>query len=379
MPLGNVLRAPRRTALTALGIGAAIATLVVVLGMLDSFSATMHRNRAELLGAHPDRVSASFRGFVAVGGPELTSLAGAHSVGAVEPVLRLGGTLATPGHRSIEVVLEAIDLHSDLWAPSVAQGRIGSDRGGLVLAAKAAQDLGVSVGDTVVLEHPARQGDGFAVVKTPMPVTAIHPGPFRFAAYVDRSQLGALGMPPVANAAYVLPAAGATPDDVERELFGLAAVASAQPVGVSTQVAEDSLKDFTGVFQVLEGFVLVLILLIAYNATSINADERARERATLFAFGMPVRRVLGLETAEGLLIGLLGTAAGVGAGLLLNRWILTSTTNRTMPELGFDIVVSAGTVLTAVVLGVIAVGLAPLLTTRRLRRMDIPGALRVVE
>jgi putative ABC transport system permease protein len=41
--------------------------------------------------------------------------------------------------------------------------------------------------------------------------------------------------------------------------------------------------------------------------------------------------------------------------------------------------VSAGTVLTAVVLGVVAVALAPLLTVRRLRRMDIPGTLRVVE
>lgn len=39
----------------------------------------------------------------------------------------------------------------------------------------------------------------------------------------------------------------------------------------------------------------------------------------------------------------------------------------------------ARTVLTAVALGVIAVGVAGLLTTRRLRWMDIPGTLRVVE
>ena len=61
-------------------------------------------------------------------------------------------------------------------------------------------------------------------------------------------------------------------------------------------------------------FILVFALLIAYNATSINADERARERATLFAFGMRPRRALSLEMAEGVLIGLLATAVGVGAG-----------------------------------------------------------------
>ena len=379
MPLGNVLRAPRRTLLTAFGIGAAVAALVVVLGLLDSFTVTMDRNKAELLGKHPDRVTATLDGIVREGGPELTSVAAAHTVGAVEPVLRFAGTLSTPGHENIDVALEAIDLDSRVWAPTFERGGLGKNRAGLVLSRKAAKDLGVTVGDTVTLQHPARQGAGFAVVRTPMPVTAIHPSPFRFIAYVDRTQLDAFGMSGAANAAYLLPAAGATPDDVQRELFSLPGVASVQPVAVSTRVVEDSLKEFTGIFQVLELFILVLAMLIAYNATSINADERARERATLFAFGMPRRRVLSLETAEGLLIGLLGTALGIGAGLLLNRWIIASTIERTMPDMSMDVVVSASTVLTALALSVIAVGVAPLLTSRRLRRMDIPGTLRVVE
>ncbi len=379
MPLGNVLRAPRRTILTALGIGAAITTLVVVLGMLDSFSVTMDRNKAEVLGAHPDRVSVTLDRFVLEGGPELATVAAADSVGTVDPVLRLGATLSTPDHESFPVALDAVDLTSDVWTPTFEQGGLGDDRAGLVLARKAADDLGVTVGDTVTVEHPARQGDGYAVVQTPMRVAAIHPSPFRFNAYIDRTQLDAFGLAGVANAAYVLPAAGATPDDVQRELFGLPGVASVQPVAVSTRIVEDSLKDFTGIFQVLELFILVLAVLIAYNATSINADERARERATLFAFGMSWRRVLGLEMAEGLLIGLLATAVGVTIGLFLNRWIISSTWSTTMPDVGLDIVVSASTVLTAVALGVVAVAVAPLLTIRRLRRMDIPGTLRVVE
>ena len=46
---------------------------------------------------------------------------------------------------------------------------------------------------------------------------------------------------------------------------------------------------------------------------------------------------------------------------------------------GLDVAISTGTLATAFVLGVIAVAAAPLLTIRRLRRMDIPGTLRVVE
>jgi putative ABC transport system permease protein len=379
MPLGNVLRAPRRTVLTALGIGAAISTLVVVLGALDSFRATIDRNADELLGEHPDRVMATFNGFVVEGGPELAAVAAADSVGVVEPVLQIGGTLSTPEYADLEVVLAAIDFDSDVWAPTFSEGGLGADRGGLMLAQKAADDLGVGVGDTVTVEHPARQDGGFTVVQTPMTVAGIHPSPFRFNVYLDRTQLTGLGVGGAANAAYLLPAAGATPDDVEQELFGMSGVASVQPVAVSNEVVEDSFKDFTEIFQVLEVFIFVLALLIAYNATSINADERARERATLFAFGMPLRRVLGLETVEGLFIGLIGTAVGVGAGLLLNRSVIASMWESTMPDIGMGVGVSVATLLTAVAFGVAAVVVAPLLTARRLRRMDIPGTLRVVE
>lgn len=379
MPLGNVLRTPRRTVLTALGIGAAIATLVATFGMLDSFSAAMDRNEAELLGDHPDRVAVSLDGFVLDGGPELAAVERASTVGRVEPVLRVGGTLSAPDVDDVEVYLEVRDLDSELWAPTFERGSLPEDRSGIVLARKAAEDLGVDVGDQVTLEHPARVGDGFQLVRTPLPVAGIHPSPFRFDAYLDRSQLDAFGVAGVANALDVLPTTGLTPDDVERQLFELPGVASVQPVAVTATIVEDSIEDFTAVFQVLQLFILFLAVLIAYNATSINAEERARERATLFAFGLRLRRVLGLETAEGVIIGVLGTLAGVAAGSLVVRWIVASIWGRTMPEMGLDVVVATDTILTAAVLGVLAVSIAPLLTVRRLRRMDIPGTLRVVE
>jgi len=380
MPVGNVLRTPRRTALTALGIGAAIATLVAVLGMLDSFVDTMDRNEAELLHDHPDRVVVALDGFVATDGPEVTGIAGASTVGAVEPVVRTGATVSAPGaEEELEVVVEVIDFDSDVWAPTIADGAAPRGGPGLVLAQKAADDLGVGPGDTVTVEHPALGAGGVTLVRTRMTIAATHPNPFRFYAYLDASQLPLFGAGGMANELYVLPAAGATPDDVERQLFELAGVASVQPVAAGARIVEDSLEDFTAVFRVLEGFILLLALLIAYNATSINADERAKERATLFAFGMPVRRIIVLETVEGILIGLLGTAVGLGVGALVVRWLIVQVSSTTMPDLGLDVVVGGATVLTAVLLGIVAVGLAPLLTIRRLRRMDIPGTLRIVE
>lgn len=380
MPLGNVLRTPRRTLLTALGIGAAIATLVAILGMLDSFVGTMERNDREMLQDHPDRVLVGLDRFVADDGPELAAIGGASSVGEVAPVLRVGGRLSAEGaDQELDVLVEAIDLEGHVWAPTASDGTIDADGGGLVIAEKAAHDLGVGPGDTVTLEHPARQGASFAIVRTPMTVAAIHPSPFRSSVYVDRSQLDAFGATGFANGLYVLPAAGHSPDDVKRELFELYSVSSVQPVATVTKIVKDSLADFTAVFQVLEVFILLLVLLIAYNATSINADERARERATLFAFGLPLRRVIGLETAEGLLLGIVGTAVGLGGGLLVLQWVATSLMEATMPDMTMDVVITAGTVATVVLVGILAVAAAPLLTIRRLRRMDISGTLRVIE
>lgn len=380
MPLGNVLRTPRRTVLTALGIGAAITTLVTTLGMLDSFAATMDRNKTELLGAHPDRVSVSLSGTFSEDGPEIAGVEAADSVGRVEPLLRFGGTLTTRDATAIDVVIEATDLESDLWAPSIESGRLPDDGSGIVIARKAADDLGVEVGEQVVLRHPAVDEAGrFSVVDTRLPVVAIHPSPFRFNAYIDRRGVGAFGMAGMANVLQVLPAEGRTPDDVERDLFGTPGVSSVQPVAVTSRLVEDSLEDFTGMFQVLQAFILFLAVLIAYNATSINADERSRERATLFAFGLPPRRIIWLESVEGLLIGVLGIAVGVAGGLVVVRWIVTGIARTTMPEMGLDVVVSTGTIFSAAMLGVLAVTLAPLLTVRRLRHLDVPGALRIVE
>ena len=376
MPLGNLLRTPRRTMLTALGVGAAVATLVALLGMLDSFIDTMDRNDAEVLGVHPDRVVVGLDTIVIDSGTEVAAVSSAASVGEVTSVLQLGGHVSANGVDGFDVMIEAIDLGNGVWTPTV-EGDI--TRPGIVLAGSAADDLGVGIGDEVQLVHPSRTADGFTTATSTVTVVGLHPSPFRFNVYLDRTWLAVFGAEGLTNEVFVVPAAGHTPDDVEEDLFDLPGVSSVLPAATSSRIVRDSLGEFTGIFRVAEGFILVLVLLIAYNATSINADERARERATLFAFGLPVRRVIGLEVVEGLLYGLLGTSLGLGLGAWINHWLTTSLMESTMPDMSMQVAISATTVVTSVVLGVVAVAVAPLLTLRRLRRMDVPGTLRVVE
>jgi putative ABC transport system permease protein len=68
-----------------------------------------------------------------------------------------------------------------------------------------------------------------------------------------------------------------------------------------------------------------MALLIALNASSINVDERTREHATMFAYGVTVTRVLRGTVAEAVIIGALGTAVGMAAGRALLWWMVNSS------------------------------------------------------
>ncbi len=105
----------------------------------------------------------------------------------------------------------------------------------------------------------------------------------------------------------------------------------------------------------------------------------AREHATMMAFGLPPRTVLGMTATETVLVGVLGTVTGVAAGYGLLAWLTATTIASVMPEIGVTAALSAGTIAAAVLLGTATVAVAPLFTLRRLRRTDIPSTLRVVE
>ena len=83
--------------------------------------------------------------------------------------------------------------------------------------------------------------------------------------------------------------------------------------------------------------------------------------------------------AEGALLGLLSTALGLAAGYGLVRWFVGSVFPRTAPDIGLLLWLTPQTLAVVAAMGVAAVALAPLLTARRMGRMDLPGTLRVME
>ncbi|MGZ4486114.1 MAG: ABC transporter permease [Nocardioidaceae bacterium] len=374
MSLRNVVRAPRRTLLTALGVAAAITSMVAVLGLLDTFVATGQANTTEVTRSSPDRLVVALDGFYPRTSARVRAITRTAGVARAEEQLRVPAQLSAHGHQ-VDVVVDLLDLHSPVWAPTLLDG---TRKPGIVLSEKAARDLGVKPGDRVTALHPVRAGTGFRLETTRLPVSALHPNPLRPFAYMDASAAGVFGLAGVTNQVVVVPRPGTGQATLQRALFAQQRVAGVEPASGLAKLIDDELGGFTEILRIIEVAVLLLALLIAFNAASISADERAREHATMFAFGLPQRVVVAMAVAENAVIGLLGTMIGVGAGFGALKYLVAGF-DQVMPDLMVSPTLTAGTVLATLVLGVLVVALAPLLNVRKQSRMDVPATLRVVE
>ena len=125
--------------------------------------------------------------------------------------------------------------------------------------------------------------------------------------------------------------------------------------------------------------MLVLAILIAFNSSRITVEERRREHATMRAFGLPVRTVMGVVMKESVLVGVAATAIGLVAGTLILDWMLRTLTEQSLPDFGIGLYLAPTTLLLALGIGVLAVAIAPLFLVRRVRRMNLPDTLRVME
>jgi putative ABC transport system permease protein len=377
MPLRNVLRSPRRSFLTLTGIAVAITLLVAILGMVDSLRDTISKTKTELAQDHPQRLEVNLDFFYPATWVE--NIRQLSQVADTQPAIQVGGYLSHNGVK-LETAIDLLDLDSSLWKPSLTAGSRATGTDGILLSEKAARDLGVKVGDKVTLTHPLRQGTlAFSLVDTPLRVAGIHALPLRGMAYLDIRQASLMGLEGQVNMVWINPAPGASRAQLTRALFSQAGIASVQPVTGMADAFEEVMDLFFSSIYLVGLVVMLLAFLIAFNSTSISVDERAREIATMFAFGLPVRTVTRMCMLENLIVGILGTLSGIGLGYAVLVWMMTQRMAAQMREMSFSITLSPATLAWAIGIGVGVVALTPLLSMRKMLRMDIPATLRVME
>lgn len=380
MPWRNTSRTPRRTTLAVIGLAAVIGAMVALLGIYDSYSATIEQNRSELAGDAPTRMNVTLSGIQPTDSAAVKSIEQTPGVARATPRLDVPTELGVAGSEPITALVTIAPTSGGVWQPTFTEGRSPQGADEIAISPEAANDLGVEVGSKVTIRVAGRDADGNTTEQQlPLTVSGLTGDPFRVFAFADPALAGRVGLAGATNGLSIIPEEGVPAGDVQRALAANPIVVTTRPVTADAEALADQVEQFNSIIQVAAFAAFMLAVLMAFNLASISLEERRREFATMFAYGMPVRRGLGIAASENLIIGVLATLLGIAVGMLTIGWMINELFSDTWPEIGLIRHLSLGTILTALFAGVLAVTIAPLLLVRRLTRMDVPSTLRVVE
>jgi putative ABC transport system permease protein len=310
MVVRSLARRPVRAALSATGIAAGVAVLVVSGSMEDSLDLLL---RLHFQVASPEDAVVAFA--EPAGRDALLELRSIAGVRAAEPVREVPATLRH-GARSYRAGVSGVD-------PGAALRRLVDVRGavtpvppaGVVLSAQLARILGVRTGEDVLVEvHEGRR----AVLA--LPVVALVDDFAGVAATMSRAALNAaLGEGDLASGALLAVEPGSVAA-VEAKVAERPRVAEVTLAGEARRSMDEVIERAIGGFlAVLGAFALVLAGSVVYNAARVAHAERARELATLRVLGFTTDeawRVLAAELAV-LAVAAVPLGWALGAGLMV--------------------------------------------------------------
>jgi putative ABC transport system permease protein len=397
MPLKNSLRSIRRSGLMILGIATAVILLTLFLGLVDTMDASLSQVGEALLHRSPERLVVNLTSFYPTDHPQVENIAsltdddGRPLFSEVERGLQLAGRLGAERAETDEAIgttLEYFDPQSPIWSPNLLAGELSAsrdkagnhDKPTIIISQKMANDLGLEVGDTALLEHPQREGlVDVRLVESQVTITGIHDNPVRGFSYLDRTQAAFTCLEIATNVLIVIPSADVEMDLVKRILFAQPGIASVQTMAEVIEVFDEALELLSSILLIIQGVVIFMAFLIAYNATTINVDDRLREIATMFAFGLKPRTVLWVQMGENFLLGIVGTGIGVAVGFPMLHQFMAARMENMLENFGLLVSVAPLTMVLIVLVTAGVVTLTPVVNYRRLLRIDIPNTLRVME
>ena len=158
--------------------------------------------------------------------------------------------------------------------------------------------------------------------------------------------------------------------DTLKDRPGIASVLTHEARRTNAVHVIDGLGD---VFALIKGFGLLLTIVVLLNLGSLAFAERTRDYATLVVLGVRARELRRLLMRENVAITLIGSGLGIPAGMIfLSAYLSVFATQRVQYTPAPS---PAATGLCVII--VVACGLsASLLLSRRLRRLDMLGALK---
>jgi putative ABC transport system permease protein len=271
----------------------------------------------------------------------------------------------------------------DLNAYALAEGRAPRGAGEVVINRGAAEAGGLAVGDTTVIETPRPVRVRIVGVATFGDEAGFGDATYAAFALPTAQRLVLGGSDRVTNVR-VAAAPGVTQEQLVARLArvlppDVRAVTGAAETRQDTEAIGDEFLDGLRAFLVVfAGIALLVGAFSIANTLSILTAQRTRESALLRAVGASRRQVRAAQLAESAALGLVASVAGLvgGIGIATALKALFDAFGGALPDGG--LVLSPGTAVVSVLVGVLVTALAGLAPARRASRVPPLAALRDV-
>jgi putative ABC transport system permease protein len=315
-------------------------------------------------------------------------VAAVDGVAAAEPVVQgygqlLGADGDAIGGNGPPQLAGSWTTDPDLNPYRLAEGRAPEADNEVVVNRKTADEGDLAIGDRTTLLTPE-----------PVEVTIVGLSTFgdqdglggvTFTAFTLEGAMGHVTNDPDGVSSIAVKAADGTSQD---EL--LARVGEVLPGGVEavtgTEVSAEASDDINALFldllttflTIFAGIALLVATFSIYNTFSIIVAQRTRTAALLRALGASRRQVLGSVVAEALVVGIVASLIGLAGGVVVAGLLkgLFDAAGFALPAGG--IVVTLGTVVAAIVVGVVVTLIAGIAPAIRASRVAPLAALRDV-
>jgi putative ABC transport system permease protein len=243
---------------------------------------------------------------------------------------------------------------------------------GLIVSAKLAEVLGARPGDELIVEAL----EGRRPVRS-IPLIALAEDFTGIAAYMDRHAINRfLGEGDVITGASVTLDMAQRPDFL-RALKGIPRVSWIAIKETMRRSFRETTAQSMGLIQTIYlTFAVIVAFGVIYNNARISLAERARELATLRVVGLTQREVGAIIVIELALL----AAAALPLGLLMGTGLATGIIQSVNTEtVRLPLIFTAYTYTFAVVIVVLASAVSALVVLRKLKQLDLIGALKAPE
>lgn len=366
--LRAIFRNPFRSCVNLLTAVLAMALLVTSFAMADGMNYLVEYQFGMI--SHED-LSVALREPVGIEGPD--EVRDFPTVTTVEPQLSIVSDLSA-GHRRERIAVVGLPPKNRLFTPlNLANEPIEIPPGGLVLTDKAADLLGVGIGDTVSFRPLIGRRE-----RVETPIVGVVKSYLGVSAYANIDYLSRLiGEDRVANSILATSGQAGAWDELYTEVKERPDV-----VGISnrqraiTQMRETFIENIKVSISVLILFAGLIAFGSVLNTALVSLSEREREVGTFRVLGYTPGEIAAILRGEQIILAALGIMVGAfaGVGLIHVIAIAYDTDFLRMP-----VVIYPSRILIAALLMVFFISLAQLLVYGYIRRLPWLDALKVKE